>query len=139
MIGVVILTHGGLGDSFLEAAQQVVGSQPSIETVSLSDDNDLVAKREELLQAMNRVHGDQGVIILTDMFGGAASNLAMSVLSAPMVEVIAGVNLPMLIKILSVRKNADLAECAIAAQETGRKYINVATQLLEPERKAARG
>lgn len=137
MIGIVIITHGTLADAFLSAAQQVTGEQHQVETISLMPEDDMEQRRTELVQAMNRVNTGQGVIILTDMFGGISSNLAMSMLSMPMVEVIAGVNLPMLIKLFSKRKDSSLSECATAAQTAGRKYINVATHLLEPQRKAS--
>ena len=139
MIGVIILTHGNLANAFLETAQQVVGEQSQVEAIAILPEHDMQGRRDELVQAISRVNTGEGVIILTDMFGGEASNLAMSMLSLPRVEVIAGVNLPMLIKIFSKRKSAMLAEVAESAQNAGRKYINVATQLLEPQRKVASG
>jgi len=135
-IGVILLTHGRLAGAFLEAAQQVVGKQSQVEAIPLLKEHDMAERRAHVMQAINRVNTGEGVIILTDMFGGEASNLAMSMLSLPRVEVIAGVNLPMLIKIFSKRKSASLAETAAAAQDAGKKYINVATHLLEPQRKA---
>ena len=139
MIGVIILTHGNLANAFLETAQQVVGEQSQVEAIAILPEHDMQGRRDALVQAISRVNTGEGVIILTDMFGGEASNLAMSMLSLPRVEVIAGVNLPMLIKIFSKRKSAMLAEVAESAQNAGRKYINVATQLLEPQRKVASG
>ncbi len=137
MVGVVILTHGRLAGAFLEASQQVAGPQSQVEAIPLLPEHDMQERRDTLMQAISRVNTGEGVIILTDMFGGEASNLAMSMLSIPRVEVIAGVNLPMLIKIFSKRKSTGLAEVASSAQNTGRKYINIASQLLEPQRKAS--
>lgn len=136
MLGVVILTHGDLAQAFLASAEQVTGKQQQIEALSIHPQDNMEQRRNELLQAIARVNTGKGVIILTDMFGGVASNLAISLLSMPMVEVIAGINLPMLVRILSKRKDASLSECALAAQEAGQKYIRIATQLLEPQRKA---
>ena len=136
MIGVVIVTHGNLAESFIDSAEQVVGTQTQIEALCLHPQDEIEASREQLIQAKNRVDSGKGVIILTDMFGGVASNLAMMMLSMPRIEVIAGVNLPMLVRILSKRHELSLAECTAQAQEAGRKYINIATQLLEPKKKA---
>ena len=137
MIGIVIVTHGNLASAFVESAEHVVGEQRQVETLSLKSDDRIEQRREELVQTINRVNTGKGVIILTDMFGGLASSLAMSLLSMPRVEVISGVNLPMLVKLLSKRQDSSLNECAIAAQEAGQKYINIATQLLEPQCKAS--
>ncbi len=137
MIGIVIVTHGSLAAAFVESAEHVVGEQRQVEALSLKTGDSMEQRREELVQAVNRVNAGKGVIILTDMFGGFASSLAMSLLSMPMVEVISGVNLPMLVKLFSKRQDSSLSECAIAAQEAGQKYINIATQLLEPQRKAS--
>lgn len=136
MIGVVIVTHGELAQAFIQSAEQVVGEQRYVEAVSLSEKDDMEARREELIQAIHRVNTGRGVIVLTDMFGGIASNLAISLLSLPKVEVIAGINLPMLVRIFSKRQELSLTECVEAAQRAGQKYIHVATQLLEPQRKA---
>jgi PTS system mannose-specific IIA component len=135
MIGVVLLTHASLGEAFLEAAQQVVGPQSKVECFSIPNQEEIESRRDELLQAISRVNSGEGVIIVTDMFGGLSSHLAMSVLSMPRIEVISGMNLPMLIKLLSKRAELPLAECAYAAQEAGRKYISLATHILEPQKK----
>lgn len=136
MIGIVLLTHGGLGHSFIEAAEKVVGSQQQIEAIAIESEDNLDKRHEELSQAINRVNTGEGVILLTDMFGGLTSHLAMSFLNMRRVEVISGVNLPMLVKLLSKRRQLPLAECAQAGQQAGIKYINIATQLLEPQAKA---
>ena len=136
MIGVILLTQGNLAGSFLETAELMVGKQSQFEAVSLMPEEKPQHHRDLLRQAISRVNTGEGVIILTDMFGGEASNLAMSMLSVPRLEVLAGLNMPMLEKILSKRKNAAFKEVALAAQEAGRKYINIATQILEPQRKA---
>jgi PTS system mannose-specific IIA component len=107
-----------------------VGPQRQIETVTIGPDDDIEGRRQEILDAVKRVDSGDGVAILTDMFGGTPSNLAISVMNAPNVEVVAGINLPMLVKLASVRAERPLAEAVACAQEAGRKYINVASQLL---------
>jgi PTS system mannose-specific IIA component len=130
MIGLVLVTHGRLAVEFRAALEHVVGSQTQIDTVSIGPDDDVERRRQDILDAVNRVEDGSGVILLTDMFGGTPSNLAISVMEAGRVEVIAGVNLPMLIKLASVRDDKQLAEAVADAQEAGRKYINVASQVL---------
>ncbi|MEE8633570.1 MAG: PTS sugar transporter subunit IIA [Methyloceanibacter sp.] len=130
MIGVVIVTHGKLAHEFRAALEHVVGPQEQIETISIGPDDDLDARRADMLSALDNVDSGEGVVVLTDMFGGSPSNLAISAMERPNVEVIAGVNLPMLVKLASVRGEAGLDEAIMKAQEAGRKYISVASQIL---------
>jgi len=130
MIGLVLVTHGKLAEEFLHAVVHVVGPQEKFATVCIGADDDMESRREDIQAAVASVDDGKGVIILTDMFGGTPSNLAISVMEEGKVEVIAGVNLPMLIKLTSVRKTATLAGALRAAQEAGRKYINVPSMIL---------
>ena len=130
MIGLVLVTHGRLAEEFHHAVEHVVGPQENFETVSIGADDDIEKRREDIVAAVAKADQGQGVIILTDMFGGTPSNLAISVLDAGRVEVIAGVNLPMLIKLTSVRQSGDMEASLREAQDAGRKYINVASQVL---------
>jgi len=134
MIGLVLVTHGQLATEFRAALEHVVGRQDACETVSIGPEDDMERRRQDIIDAVSRVSSGSGVILLTDMFGGTPSNLAISVMEAGRVEVVAGVNLPMLIKLASVREGEDLADAVKAAQEAGRKYINVASQLLAVDR-----
>lgn len=136
-IGVVLVTHGRLADEFLRATEHVVGPQPCMRTVCIGPEDDMEARRRDILAAIHECDQGQGVVLLTDMFGGTPSNLAISVMDQAKVEIIAGINLPMLIKLASVRQKGTLAEAVAAAQEAGRKYINVASQLLAAEKKKA--
>lgn len=131
MIGLVLVTHGRLAGEFRMALEHVVGPQEAIETIAIGADDDMEDRRQEILDSVARVNDGAGVIILTDMFGGTPSNLAISVMQAGSIEVIAGVNLPMLIKLASVRGDDDLTAALEEAQESGRKYINVASKLLQ--------
>lgn len=132
MIGLVLITHGGLAEEFLHAVEHVVGRQEKFSTVSIGPDDDMEQRRDDILHAIDEAEDGRGVIILTDMFGGTPSNMAISVMQEGKVEVIAGVNLPMLIKLTSVRQLDDisLTEALRAAQEAGRKYINVPSMIL---------
>ena len=130
MIGLVIVTHGGLAPEFRAALEHVVGRQDMVETISIGPDDDMDMRRVEMIAAVNRVKGDKGVVVLTDMFGGTPSNLAISVMEETGAEVVAGINLPMLIKLASVRGDASLEQAITAAKEAGRKYISVASQVL---------
>lgn len=134
MIGLVIVTHGRLAEDFVAATEHVVGPQDAIETVSIAADDDMERRRLDILESARRVDSGAGVIILTDMFGGTPSNLAISVMARANAEVIAGVNLPMLIKLASIRGSLTLKEAVAAAHEAGRKYINVASWVLSGER-----
>lgn len=135
MIGLVLVTHGRLAEEFLHAVEHVVGSQEKFATVCIGPDDDMDQRRKDIVAAVTAVDGGQGVIILTDMFGGTPSNLAISVMQEGKIEVIAGVNLPMLIKLTSVRQCNDiqLVDALRAAQDAGRKYINVPSMLLSDE------
>jgi PTS system mannose-specific IIA component len=134
MIGLVLVTHGRLAVEFVDAMQHVVGPQQQIRSVCIEADDDIEQRRADIVRAVREVDTGRGVIILTDMFGGTPSNLAISTMDRPGIEVIAGVNLPMLIKLASVRDGDPLPEVVKAAQEAGRKYINVASQLLAVDR-----
>jgi len=133
MIGLVVVTHGRLAEEFLSAAEHVVGPQEQIRAVSIGPDDDMEKRREDILTASQDVDTGDGVIILTDMFGGTPSNLAIAVMEKANAEVVAGVNLPMLIKLATVRADGDLGEAVKAAHEAGRKYINVASWVLSGE------
>lgn len=130
MIGLVLVTHGGLAHEFRLALEHVVGPQNQMETVSIGPDDDMEKRRLDILKAVSKVNSGSGVILLTDMFGGTPSNLAISVMEAGTIEVVAGVNLPMLIKLASIRSDDDMGLALKEAQESGRKYINVASQVL---------
>jgi mannose PTS system EIIA component len=130
MIGLVLVTHGRLAEEFHHAVEHVVGQQEYLETVSIGADDDMEQRRREIVDAVARADNGSCVIILTDMFGGTPSNLAISVMESGRIEVIAGVNLPMLIKLSSVRVTNDMAASLREGQDAGRKYINVASQVL---------
>lgn len=133
MIGLVVVTHGRLAEEFLSAAEHVVGPQEMVRAVSIGPDDDMEKRRQDILDAAKAVDSGEGVIILTDMFGGTPSNLAIAVMEKANAEVVAGVNLPMLIKLATVRADGDLDEAVKAAHEAGRKYINVASWVLSGE------
>lgn len=130
MIGLVLVTHGSLARAFVAALEHVVGPQKNVAAVCIEADDDMEARRREILEAVRAVNTGAGVVLMTDMFGGTPSNLAISVMNETNVEVIAGVNLPMLIKFASLRDGSSLSALVIAVQEAGRKYINVASSLL---------
>lgn len=130
MIGLVLVTHGQLAEEFRNAVEHVVGPQENFETVSIGADDDMAQRRSDIINAVAKADTGTGVVVLTDMFGGTPSNLAISVMEAGRVEVIAGMNLPMLIKLTSVRKADNMAMALDEGQAAGRKYINVASQVL---------
>jgi PTS system mannose-specific IIA component len=130
MIGLVLVTHGALADEFKLAMEHVVGPQENIATVAIGPEDNAETRRDDILQAIDRVDGGGGVIILTDMFGGTPSNLAISVMQNRKVEVIAGVNLPMLVKLGRIRNEMSIEEAVALAQEAGKKYITVANAVL---------
>ena len=134
-IGLVLVTHGGLAEEFVSALEHVVGPQDGIRTISIGPVDDIEQRRKDILKAVEEADEGSGVIVLTDMFGGTPSNLAISIIDSANVEVLAGVTLPMLIKLASERQTATIAQAAAAAQEAGRKYINVASRLLVGEEK----
>ncbi len=133
MIGIVIVTHGGLAGEFRSALEHVVGPQMLLETVSIGPEDDMELRRSDILAAVKRADEGAGVVLLTDMFGGTPSNLSISIMDDANVEVIAGVNLPMLIKLSSVRSETNLVKAVDLAKEAGRKYISVASQVLAGE------
>jgi mannose PTS system EIIA component len=130
MIGLVLVTHGRLAKEFKSAVEHVVGHQDQLETVCIGPDDDMENRRDDILAAVARADSGSGVIVLTDMFGGTPSNLAISAMIPGRIEVIAGVNLPMLVKLSKVRLMDDMAAALKEGQDAGRKYINVASQLL---------
>lgn len=130
MIGLVLVTHGKLAIEFISAMQHVVGKQEQIAAVCIGPEDDMEVRRAEIMTKVEEVNDGSGVVVLTDMFGGTPSNLAISIMDRALVEIIAGVNLPMLIKIASLRKEKDLRETVEGAQEAGKKYINIASKLL---------
>lgn len=130
MIGIVLVSHARLAQELAETLEHVVGSQDQLATVSLFPNDDIEAKREEILEAVHKVEDGKGVVILTDMFGGTPSNLAHSLLEGRNVEIVAGMNLPLLIKLASVRKTKPIHEAVLLAQEAGRKYIQIASHIL---------
>jgi PTS system mannose-specific IIA component len=132
MIGIVLVTHGRLAVEFRSALEHVVGPQRQIEAVTIGPDDDVEQRRKDILAAVKRVDSGEGVAILTDMFGGTPSNLAISIMEQARIEVLAGVNLPMLVKLASVRTRP-IAEAVRMAQEAGRKYITVASRILAKE------
>jgi PTS system mannose-specific IIA component len=131
VIGIVLVTHGNLAAEFLAALEHVVGKQQAAVAICIGPEDDMEQRRREILEAVAQCDQGKGVVLLTDMFGGTPSNLAISTLDKANVEVVAGVNLPMLIKLASVRGTLPLTGAVTAAQEAGRKYINVASQLLK--------
>ena len=131
MIGLVIVTHGNLADEFVAALEHVVGPQKMIETVCIGPDDQMDNRRQDIMDAVAAADTGAGVIVLTDMFGGTPSNLAISILKEANIEVIAGVNLPLLVKLAGVRKSADLQTAVGEAYHAGRKYIKLASGLLD--------
>ena len=133
MIGLVLVTHGQLASQFVAAMEHVVGPQEQVVSICIGPDDDMEQRRRDILDAVDQVDSGNGVILLTDMFGGTPSNLAISIMDKAKVEVIAGINLPMLIKLASVREQMDLTDAVDKAQESGRKYISVASKVLAGE------
>lgn len=130
MIGMVLVTHGELATQFRAALEHVVGPQKQVATISIGPEDDIERRRGDIINAVSEVDTGSGVVLLTDMFGGTPSNLAISVMNGAHVEVVAGINLPMLIKLASVRDAASLEQAVIQAQDAGRKYIYVASRVL---------
>jgi PTS system mannose-specific IIA component len=133
MIGMVLVTHGRLAEELVAALEHVVGPQPNVSVVCIGPEDDMEQRRRDILDQVGKVDDGAGVVVLTDMFGGTPSNLAISIMDKAKVEVIAGVNLPMLIKLASVRHHESLVDAVASAQEAGRKYINVASRLLSQD------
>ena len=130
MIGLVLVTHGRLAVEFITAMEHVVGPQEAIEGICIDADDDMEARRADIAAAIARVEQGNGVIILTDLFGGTPSNLAISLMKSDQIEVIAGVNLPMLLRLEGARKSMGVRAAVAAAREAGRKYISVASEIL---------
>ncbi len=130
MIGLVLVTHGRLAEEFVTAMVHVVGPQERVATISIGPDDDMETRRADIASAIAAVDAGRGVIVLTDLFGGTPSNLAISLMERGRVEVIAGMNLPMLIRLGSARKSMKVVEAVAAAREAGRKYISVASEVL---------
>jgi PTS system mannose-specific IIA component len=130
MIGMVLVTHGHLASEFRAALEHVVGPQKQIVAISIGPDDDIERRRSDIIEAIHEADSGDGVVVLTDMFGGTPSNLAISVMNGGNVEVLAGINLPMLIKLASVRENTTLEQAVQAAQEAGRKYVYIASKVL---------
>lgn len=133
MIGMLLVTHGRLAEELIAALEHVVGPQANIGAICIGPEDDMEQRRAQILEAVAQAEEGNGVVLLTDMFGGTPSNLAISIMDKANVEVIAGVNLPMLIKLASVRQTESLQQAAHSAQEAGRKYINIASRLLTQE------
>ena len=131
MIGIVIVTHGRLAEEFISVMEHIVGPQKQIEAVCMGPEDDMEKKRQEIITKVAAVDAGKGVLILTDMFGGTPSNLAISITQDKKIEALAGINLPMLIKLASVRQTETLSQAALSGQEAGRKYINAASALLQ--------
>jgi PTS system mannose-specific IIA component len=130
MIGLVLVTHGRLAAEFVTAMEHVVGPQQRIEAICIDAEDDMEGRRNDIAEAIARAESGAGVIILTDLFGGTPSNLAISLMKSQSVEVIAGVNLPMLIRLEGARKTMELKAAVAAARDAGRKYISVASEIL---------
>lgn len=130
MIGMVLVTHGRLAAEFIAALEHVVGAQSNVAAVCIGPDDDMEQRRQDILGSVADVDDGDGVVVLTDMFGGTPSNLAISIMKEAKVEVIAGINLPMLIKLAGLRESHSIDDAVAQAQESGRKYINVASSLL---------
>lgn len=130
MIGLVLVTHGGLGVALREAMEHVVGAQRHVATVAVEADSDIETQRSEIASKVAEVDTGDGVVVLTDMFGGTPCNLAMSMMNRPGVEVIAGVNLPMLVKLAKVRGSQTLPDAVQCAEAAGRKYIACGSEVV---------
>ena len=133
MIGMILVTHGRLAEEFVHAMEHVVGEQPDVATVCIGPNDDMEARRREIASAIKRVDTGAGAVILTDLFGGTPSNLAISLLKTGKTEVIAGINLPMLIRLAGARKSMELPAAVAAARDAGRNYITIASEFLCPD------
>jgi len=130
MIGMILVTHGRLAEEFVHAMEHVVGTQPDVATVCIGPQDDMEQRRKDIAKAIKQVDSGNGAVILTDLFGGTPSNLAISLLKAGKTEVIAGINLPMLIRLAGARKDMDLTTATAAARDAGRNYITIASEFL---------
>jgi PTS system mannose-specific IIA component len=138
MIGMILVTHGRLAEHFIDAMEHVVGKQDGVATICIGPNDDMETRRVEIVEAVGNVDTGEGSILLTDMFGGTPSNLAISLLDTGHVEVIAGINLPMLIRLAGARKSMNVVEAVNAAQTAGRNYITVASEFLGQDLESAR-
>ncbi|KMS59573.1 PTS fructose transporter subunit IIA [Novosphingobium barchaimii LL02] len=130
MIGMILVTHGNLAEEFVHAMEHVVGDQADVATICIGPNDDMEQRRSEIADAITKVDSGEGVIILTDLFGGTPSNLAISLMQAGKVEVIAGINLPMLIRLAKARGCMPVREAVAAARDAGRNYITIASEYL---------
>ena len=130
MIGIVLVSHNHLADEFVKVLEHVLGPQEAVATVCIAADDDLTERRNDMLQAIKNVDQGDGVVVLTDLFGGSPSNLAISVMEETKAEVIAGMNLPLLIKLAEVRHKQNIATAVVTAKEAGQKYINLASDFM---------
>ena len=135
MIGIIIVTHGNLALELKSAMEHILGIQKNIEIISIKPDDDLEIKKSTLEESIKKVDEENGVIILTDMFGGTPSNLAISLLKIGKIEIISGVNLPMLIKLIGLRDSNDLQKVATESKESAQKYISIASEILSENNK----
>ncbi|QZD87707.1 PTS sugar transporter subunit IIA [Qipengyuania psychrotolerans] len=138
MIGMILVTHGSLAEHFIEAMEHVVGRQENVATICIGPNDDMEQRRKDIADAIAKVDDGDGAIILTDLFGGTPSNLAISLLDAGRIEVIAGINLPMLIRLAGARKSMNVVDAVHAAQTAGRSYITVASEFLGQDIDSAR-
>ena len=138
MIGMILVTHGKLAEHFIDAMEHVVGKQEGVATICIGPNDDMEQRRQDIADAISRVDTGDGAIILTDLFGGTPSNLAISLLDTGRIEVIAGINLPMLIRLAGARKSMNVVEAVQAAQIAGRNYITVASEFLGQDISSAR-
>ena len=133
MIGLVIVTHGRLAENFKTVLEHIVGKQDAVAAICIEPDDNMEKRRDDIVAAIDAVNKGKGVIVITDMFGGTPSNLAISIMNQRPIEVLAGVNVPMLVKLASLRDKTTIADAVEQAKEAGRKYINVASQLLNDQ------
>ena len=138
MIGMILVTHGRLAEHFIEEMEHVVGAQQGVATICIGPNDDMEQRRQDIADAIKAVDTGEGAIILTDLFGGTPSNLAISLLDAGRIEVIAGINLPMLIRLAGARKTMNVVDAVHAAQTAGRNYITVASEFLGQDLASAR-
>tara|TARA_Y100001947_G_scaffold40270_1_gene33378 strand:- start:477 stop:881 length:405 start_codon:yes stop_codon:yes gene_type:complete len=131
MIGIVVVSHGKLARELVRATEHVVGEQEYFRSISIEAEDDIDARREQIRETVAACNTGKGVIIVTDMFGGTPSNLAISVMPDARIDVIAGVNLPMLIKLVEVRGEAKLADALKAARDAGQSYIRIASEVMD--------
>ena len=135
MIGLVLVTHGYLANELIRAMEHVVGHQENVEAICIGAEDDMDQRRSDIISAVKNVNTEDGVVVATDMFGGTPCNLAISIMDNTKLEVIAGVNLPMLVKFACCRDTENLEECVTKVQEAGKKYINIASRMIATDKK----